>query len=101
MFDPSWRTIRVPVHMVETIKEYKKAQNELNQELDRFLTPEGGAKRLEILLEKVVVRESPMAGSDPPWDGSTTYPELERALKKFKDQAASSQDPEHIPKKGD
>ncbi|HEY4489818.1 MAG TPA: sigma-70 domain-containing protein [Candidatus Paceibacterota bacterium] len=101
MFDPSWRTIRVPVHMVETIKEYKKAQHELNQELDRLPTREEMAKRLDILLEKVVVIESTMAGSDPPWDGSTTYPELERALEKFKDQADSSQDPEHIPKKGD
>ena len=48
------RTIRVPVHMVETMNRLKKVQRELTTELDRQPTEQEIADRMEIPVEKVV-----------------------------------------------
>ncbi len=47
------RTIRVPVHMVETINKLSRVQRQLIQELNREPTDEEIAKRLNISVEKV------------------------------------------------
>lgn len=46
------KTIRIPVHMVETINKYKKIERQLEQKLERAPTPEEVAKEMEIDLEK-------------------------------------------------
>jgi RNA polymerase primary sigma factor len=47
------RTIRIPVHMVETINKLLRTQRRLTQELNREPTNEEIAKEMEIELEKV------------------------------------------------
>ena len=47
------RTIRVPVHMVETINKLARVQRQLTQELNREPTDEEIAKKLGITVEKV------------------------------------------------
>lgn len=47
------RTIRLPVHMIETIGKLKKATKELTEELDRAPTREELAKRMDISLAKL------------------------------------------------
>jgi len=47
------RTIRIPVHMVETINKITKATRELVQEVGREPTPVEIAERLQIPVEKV------------------------------------------------
>lgn len=47
------RTIRIPVHMVETINKLLRTQRRLTQELNREPTHEEIAKELEIDVEKV------------------------------------------------
>lgn len=47
------RTIRIPVHMVETINRYMRTQRELQQELGREPTHEELAAKLGIDLEKL------------------------------------------------
>lgn len=47
------RTIRVPVHMVETINKLFRAQRKLTQELRREPTPEEIAAEMKITVEKV------------------------------------------------
>lgn len=46
------RTIRIPVHMVETINRYMRTQRELQQELGREPTNEELAKKLGVDIEK-------------------------------------------------
>jgi len=46
------KTIRIPVHMVETINKYKKIERQLEQELERTPTPEEVAKVMGIEVEK-------------------------------------------------
>ena len=46
------RTIRIPVHMIETINKYRRAERELSQQLEREPTPEEIAKRAEIEVSK-------------------------------------------------
>ena len=46
------RTIRIPVHMIETINKFKKAQRELEQKFERAPTPKEIAKIMEIEEEK-------------------------------------------------
>ncbi len=46
------KTIRIPVHMVETINKYKKIERELEQKFERSPTPEEIAKIMEIEPEK-------------------------------------------------
>lgn len=47
------RTIRIPVHMVETINKLIRAQRQLLQELGREPTPEEVAKELNLPVERV------------------------------------------------
>jgi RNA polymerase primary sigma factor len=46
------KTIRIPVHMVETINKFKKIERELEQKLERSPTPEEVAKKMGIEIEK-------------------------------------------------
>ena len=57
------RTIRVPVHMVETINKLARVQRQLTQELNREPTEEELAKKLNISVEKV--REVYKISQDP------------------------------------
>ena len=57
------RTIRVPVHMVETINKLARVQRQLTQELNREPTEEELAKKLNISIEKV--REVYKISQDP------------------------------------
>ncbi len=47
------RTIRIPVHMVETISKYKRTFKQMAQELGREPTPEEVAKEMELDIEKI------------------------------------------------
>ena len=47
------RTIRVPVHMIDRIRNMYKQMQQLEQELDRKPTPEELAARMEMSLKKV------------------------------------------------
>jgi RNA polymerase primary sigma factor len=68
------RTIRIPVHMVETISKYTQAKRRLFQELGRDPLPEEIAIEMNIPLEKVhhiqkisqdvISLESPVGGQD-------------------------------------
>ncbi len=49
------RTIRIPVHMVETINKLVRTQRQLIQELKREPLPEEVAERMDISVEKVQV----------------------------------------------
>ena len=57
------RTIRVPVHMVETINKLARVQRQLTQELNREPTDEEIAKKLGVTIEKV--REVYKISQDP------------------------------------
>ena len=57
------RTIRVPVHMVETINKLARVQRQLTQELNREPTDEKKKKKLGITVEKV--REVYKISQDP------------------------------------
>lgn len=46
------RTIRIPVHMIETINKFRRIQRQLEQELDREPRPEEIARVMEIPVEK-------------------------------------------------
>ncbi len=46
------RTIRIPVHMVETINKYKKIERQLEQKYERAILPEEVAKEMGIDVEK-------------------------------------------------
>ena len=48
------RTIRVPVHMVETIYKVKKASRQLMQELGRKPTEEEVAEKVELPIENII-----------------------------------------------
>ena len=47
------RTIRIPVHMIETINKMVRTQRQLIQELGREPTPEEIAERMDLPVEKV------------------------------------------------
>ena len=58
------RTIRVPVHMIETTNKVLRASHQLLHEIGREPTPEELAKRLDIPLEKIrQVQKSPRTRS--------------------------------------
>ena len=57
------RTIRIPVHMVETINKLARIQRQLTQELNREPTDEELAKKIGISVEKV--REVYKISQDP------------------------------------
>ena len=46
------RTIRIPVHMIETINKFRKIRREMTQKYDREVTPEEVAKKMDISAEK-------------------------------------------------
>ncbi len=46
------RTIRIPVHMVETINKYKKIERQLEQQHERTIRPDEVAKEMGIDMEK-------------------------------------------------
>ncbi|HSX39443.1 MAG TPA: RNA polymerase sigma factor RpoD [Candidatus Saccharimonadales bacterium] len=48
------RTIRIPVHMVETINKFKRIERELEQKFERPPTPEEVAKVMGIEIEKAL-----------------------------------------------
>lgn len=48
------RTIRIPVHMVETINKYKKIERSLEQKLERPVTPQEVAKEMGIEEDKAI-----------------------------------------------
>ena len=48
------RTIRIPVHMVETINKYNRISRDLLQKLGREPKPEEIAKEMEISIEKAI-----------------------------------------------
>ncbi|MBU1046933.1 sigma-70 family RNA polymerase sigma factor [Patescibacteria group bacterium] len=74
------RTIRIPVHMVETIAKYKQVSRKLSQDLGRNPTPEEISVEMDLPLDKVynifridrriVSLESPVGGEDS--DGKST-----------------------------
>ena len=47
------RTIRIPVHMIETINKFHRTQRQLEQKLDRDPNPKEIAKEMEIPVSKV------------------------------------------------
>src|SRR3989338_743831 len=47
------RTIRIPVHMVETIAKYKQIMRKLSQDLGRMPSPEEMAEEMDLELEKI------------------------------------------------
>lgn len=51
--DDQSRTIRIPVHMIESINRLTRISRQLVQELEREPTPEEIAKRMGVSLEKV------------------------------------------------
>lgn len=57
------RTIRVPVHMVETINKLARVQRQLTQELNREPTEQELAKKLNVTVDKV--REVYKISQDP------------------------------------
>ncbi len=57
------RTIRIPVHMVETINKLSRVQRQLTQELNREPTEEEVAKKLGVTVDKV--REVYKISQDP------------------------------------
>ncbi len=57
------RTIRVPVHMIETTNKVLRASHQLLHEIGREPTPEELAKRLDIPLEKI--RQVQKIAKDP------------------------------------
>ena len=57
------RTIRIPVHMVETINRLVRTQRQLVQKLGREATPEELAKELDMPVDRV--RESMKISQDP------------------------------------
>ena len=72
------RTIRLPVHMVETISKVNKAERLLQQELGREPTPEETAKVMNLTPERIMeikrVAQDPISGHQPFGDkDDTTY----------------------------
>jgi len=74
------RTIRIPVHMVETIAKYKQTVRRLSQELGRKPLPEEIAVEMDLTVDKIhnilridrkiVSLENPIGGEDG--DGKST-----------------------------
>ncbi len=78
------RTIRIPVHMVETMTKYKRVSKEMARELGREPSPEEVAERMGIEVEKIhliekinkatMSLEEPINSSDD--DGKSTRGEF-------------------------
>lgn len=71
------RTIRIPVHMVENINRFMRAQRKLMQDLGRQPTPEEIAKSIEIEPEKareiVKISQQPASLDAPVKDEEDSY----------------------------
>lgn len=70
------RTIRIPVHMIETINKLVRTTRQLVQELGREPTPEEVAERMEIPVEKVIrilkIAKEPISLETPIGDDEDT-----------------------------
>ncbi|MDD4101216.1 MAG: RNA polymerase sigma factor RpoD [Kiritimatiellae bacterium] len=71
------RTIRIPVHMIETINKLLRVQKKLVQELGREPTPEEAAEEMDIPVERVraVYRmaQQPISLQSPVGDGDDAH----------------------------
>lgn len=71
------RTIRIPVHMIETINKLLRIQKKLVQELGREPTPEEAAEEMDIPVERVraVYRmaQQPISLQSPVGDGGDAH----------------------------
>jgi RNA polymerase primary sigma factor len=71
------RTIRIPVHMIETINKLLRVQKKLVQELGREPTPEESAEEMDIPVERVraVYRmaQQPISLQSPVGDGDDAH----------------------------
>lgn len=71
------RTIRIPVHMIETINKLLRVQKKLIQELGREPTPEEAAEEMDIPVERVraVYRmaQQPISLQSPVGDGDDAH----------------------------
>lgn len=71
------RTIRIPVHMIETINKLMRVQKKLVQELGREPTPEEAAEEMDIPVERVraVYRmaQQPISLQSPVGDGDDAH----------------------------
>jgi len=75
------RTIRIPVHMIETINKFKRAQRELEQKLERPPTPEEVAKEMGIEADKA--REVIKISQEPTSLEAPVGEEKDSRLKEF------------------
>lgn len=93
------RTIRIPVHMVETISKYKRTVKQMTQELGREPTPDEVAKKMDIdvgkihLIERInkttMSLEEPIGSED---DGKSTRGEFIADEKTDSPDRASAQE---------
>ncbi|MBU1104586.1 RNA polymerase sigma factor RpoD [Candidatus Parcubacteria bacterium] len=75
------RTIRIPVHMIETINKYKKTKRELEQEYEREPSPEEVGKAMGIEGEKA--REIVKISQEPTSIETPVGKEEDSRLKEF------------------
>ena len=71
------RTIRIPVHMIETINKLMRVQKKLVQELGREPTPEEVAEDMELPVERVravyKMAQQPISLQSPVGDGDDAH----------------------------
>lgn len=71
------RTIRIPVHMIETINKLLRVQKKLLQELGREPTPEEAAEEMEMPVERVravyKMAQQPISLQSPVGDGDDAH----------------------------
>ena len=71
------RTIRIPVHMIETINKLLRVQKKLVQELGREPTPEEAAEEMEMSVERVravyKMAQQPISLQSPVGDGEDAH----------------------------
>jgi len=71
------RTIRIPVHMIETINKLLRVQKKLVQELGREPTPEEAAEEMEMPVERVravyKMAQQPISLQSPVGDGEDAH----------------------------
>ncbi len=71
------RTIRVPVHMIDTMSKVRKVMRELVQELGREPTPEETSERAQLSIDdtKVIMKmaRTPLSLDQPVGDGEDSY----------------------------
>ena len=71
------RTIRIPVHMIETINRLLRVQKKLVQELGREPTPEEAAEEMELSVERVravfKMAQQPISLQSPVGDGDDAH----------------------------